>query len=110
MFKSSHYPGQLVATRRGSPLLVGIKSHQSIVTDHIPVIFKDKKGGDEGRGGEERGGDRGEGRREGRCWEMGREGRGRKVKRRERGGGKGEESEVLGVGGGKGGEGEGKSC
>ena len=30
---------------------------------------------------------------------MGREGRGRKVKRRERGGGKGEESEVLGVGG-----------
>ena len=33
-----------MATRRGSPLLIGIKSEQSIVTDHIPVIFKDKKG------------------------------------------------------------------
>lgn len=50
VFKSSHYPGQLVATRRGSPLLVGIKSAHSIITDHIPVIFKDKKGGEEGRG------------------------------------------------------------
>ena len=25
LFKSSHYPGQLVACRRGSPLIVGIK-------------------------------------------------------------------------------------
>ena len=40
-----------MATRRGSPLLIGIKSEQSIVTDHIPVIFKDKKG--EGWGEEE---------------------------------------------------------
>ncbi|KHN82568.1 Glutamine--fructose-6-phosphate aminotransferase [isomerizing] 1 [Toxocara canis] len=38
-FKSSRFPGQLVATRRGSPLLVGIKSSSRLSTDHFPVFF-----------------------------------------------------------------------
>ncbi|VDN59296.1 unnamed protein product [Dracunculus medinensis] len=38
-FKSIRYPGQIVATRRGSPLLVGIKSSSPITTDHFPVFF-----------------------------------------------------------------------
>jgi len=44
-FKSSKYPGQCVVTRRGSPLLVGIKSKSNMESDvnHIPVIFSSKE-------------------------------------------------------------------
>ena len=35
--KSSHYPGEVVATRRGSPLLVGIRSNHHVITNNIPV-------------------------------------------------------------------------
>jgi len=38
VFKSSRFPNQVVATRRGSPLLVGIKTKMSLPTDYIPVI------------------------------------------------------------------------
>uniref|UniRef100_A0A0N5BA57 glutamine--fructose-6-phosphate transaminase (isomerizing) n=1 Tax=Strongyloides papillosus TaxID=174720 RepID=A0A0N5BA57_STREA len=38
-FKSTRFPGQLVATRRGSPLLVGIKSPSKLTLNHFPVIF-----------------------------------------------------------------------
>ncbi|KAL3125044.1 hypothetical protein niasHT_000649 [Heterodera trifolii] len=38
-FKSRRFPGQLVATRRGSPLLVGIKSQSKLTTDHFPVFY-----------------------------------------------------------------------
>lgn len=38
-FKSSHFPGECVATRRGSPLLVAIKSKTRLATDHIPVLY-----------------------------------------------------------------------
>lgn len=38
VFKSSKFPNQVVATRRGSPLLVGIKTKMSLPTDYIPVI------------------------------------------------------------------------
>uniref|UniRef100_A0A915E9R2 glutamine--fructose-6-phosphate transaminase (isomerizing) n=1 Tax=Ditylenchus dipsaci TaxID=166011 RepID=A0A915E9R2_9BILA len=38
-FKSKRFPGQLVATRRGSPLLIGIKSESRLTTDHFPVYF-----------------------------------------------------------------------
>lgn len=44
VFKSRHFPGELVATRRGSPLLVGIKSESKLSTDHIPILFS--AGGD----------------------------------------------------------------
>ena len=38
-FKSVHFPGECVATRRGSPLLVGIKAKSRLATDHIPVLY-----------------------------------------------------------------------
>ncbi|PAV81757.1 hypothetical protein WR25_17499 [Diploscapter pachys] len=38
-FKSTKFPGQLVATRRGSPLLVGIKSTGDLRSNNIPVLF-----------------------------------------------------------------------
>ncbi|EDV53335.1 glutamine--fructose-6-phosphate aminotransferase [isomerizing] 2 [Drosophila erecta] len=38
-FKSSHFPGECVASRRGSPLLVGIKAKTKLATDHIPILY-----------------------------------------------------------------------
>lgn len=38
-FKSVKFPGQCVATRRGSPLLVGIRTESNLMSDHIPVQF-----------------------------------------------------------------------
>lgn len=43
-FKSKHFPGECVATRRGSPLLVAIKTKTRLATDHVP-IFYGKEGG-----------------------------------------------------------------
>jgi glucosamine--fructose-6-phosphate aminotransferase (isomerizing) len=39
VFKSKMYPNECVATRRGSPLLVGIKSKTTLATDYIPVLY-----------------------------------------------------------------------
>ncbi|GFY64222.1 glutamine--fructose-6-phosphate aminotransferase 2 [Trichonephila inaurata madagascariensis] len=39
VFKSKYYPKECVATRRGSPLLVGIKSKTHLATDYIPVLY-----------------------------------------------------------------------
>ncbi|CAH2274754.1 glutamine--fructose-6-phosphate aminotransferase [isomerizing] 1 isoform X2 [Pelobates cultripes] len=47
VFKSIHFPGQAVGTRRGSPLLMGIQSKHKLSTDHIPVLYRsgmEKKG------------------------------------------------------------------
>ncbi|KAG8518764.1 Glutamine--fructose-6-phosphate aminotransferase [isomerizing] 1, partial [Galemys pyrenaicus] len=47
VFKSVHFPGQAVGTRRGSPLLIGVRSEHKLSTDHIPILYrtgKDKKG------------------------------------------------------------------
>ncbi|RXG73257.1 Glutamine--fructose-6-phosphate aminotransferase [isomerizing] 2 [Armadillidium vulgare] len=38
-FKSRIFPGEIVATRRGSPLLVGIKTKTKLASDHIPVFY-----------------------------------------------------------------------
>ncbi|XP_005187464.1 glutamine--fructose-6-phosphate aminotransferase [isomerizing] 2 [Musca domestica] len=38
-FKSRHFPGECVASRRGSPLLVGIKTKTRLATDHIPILY-----------------------------------------------------------------------
>lgn len=38
-FKSKMFPGELVATRRGSPLLVGIKTEHGIDADSIPIQY-----------------------------------------------------------------------
>lgn len=43
-FKSIHFPGECVATRRGSPLLVGIKTKTRLATDHIPILYKKGNG------------------------------------------------------------------
>ena len=39
LFKSIHFPGEIAATRRGSPLLVGLKSESQLATNHIPIVF-----------------------------------------------------------------------
>ncbi|BFZ17686.1 hypothetical protein BsWGS_20725 [Bradybaena similaris] len=42
---SKHYPGDIVATRRGSPLLIGVKSKTKMSTDNIQVMYaKDHRG------------------------------------------------------------------
>jgi glutamine---fructose-6-phosphate transaminase (isomerizing) len=38
-FKSKYFPGECVATRRGSPLLLGIKTKTRLATDHIPILY-----------------------------------------------------------------------
>ncbi|XP_008554199.1 glutamine--fructose-6-phosphate aminotransferase [isomerizing] 2 isoform X2 [Microplitis demolitor] len=38
-FKSKFFPGECVATRRGSPLLVGIKTKTRLITDHVPILY-----------------------------------------------------------------------
>lgn len=38
-FKSVKFPGEIVATRRGSPLLIGIKSQFPLKTDRLPVVY-----------------------------------------------------------------------
>ncbi|CAH8642214.1 unnamed protein product [Dicrocoelium dendriticum] len=40
--KSRYYPGECVVTRRGSPLLVGIKSPHELTMNHIPIFFRHK--------------------------------------------------------------------
>lgn len=39
VFKSTLFPGECVATRRGSPLLVGIKTESALEYDNIPVQY-----------------------------------------------------------------------
>ena len=47
VFKSVFYPGEAVATRRGSPLLVGIKTPNRLALDHVPIFYsKDERGRD----------------------------------------------------------------
>ncbi|CBY20234.1 unnamed protein product [Oikopleura dioica] len=43
--KSAVFPTQLVAARRGSPLLLGVKSSSSATLDHIPVYNQQMKSG-----------------------------------------------------------------
>ncbi|CAD6995250.1 glutamine--fructose-6-phosphate aminotransferase [isomerizing] 2 [Ceratitis capitata] len=41
--KSKHFPGECVASRRGTPLLVGIKSKTRLSTDYIPILYAKKQ-------------------------------------------------------------------
>ncbi|XP_069774099.1 glutamine--fructose-6-phosphate aminotransferase [isomerizing] 1 isoform X2 [Narcine bancroftii] len=43
VLKSIHYPGQAVCTRRGGPLLIGVRSEHRLSTDHIPVLYRSAK-------------------------------------------------------------------
>ncbi|XP_033224932.1 glutamine--fructose-6-phosphate aminotransferase [isomerizing] 2 isoform X2 [Belonocnema kinseyi] len=38
-FKSKYFPDECVSTRRGSPLLVGIKTKTRLATDHVPILY-----------------------------------------------------------------------
>lgn len=45
VFKSVHYPEEMVVACKGSPLMIGVRSASKLATDHIPVICtKDKRG------------------------------------------------------------------
>ncbi|PWN51146.1 putative GFA1-glucosamine--fructose-6-phosphate transaminase [Violaceomyces palustris] len=37
VFKSVHYPGEIVVTRRGSPLLIGVKTEKKLKVDFVDV-------------------------------------------------------------------------
>ncbi|XP_053735112.1 glutamine--fructose-6-phosphate aminotransferase [isomerizing] 2 [Synchiropus splendidus] len=39
VFKSRHFPGEAVATRRGSPLLIGVRSENELTTENIPIQY-----------------------------------------------------------------------
>ncbi|KAI1898444.1 hypothetical protein AGOR_G00072410 [Albula goreensis] len=39
VFKSIHFPGEAVATRRGSPLLIGVRSKYELSTEQIPIQY-----------------------------------------------------------------------
>lgn len=39
VFKSIHFPGQCVVARRGSPLLIGIKSKSPLTVDKVPILY-----------------------------------------------------------------------
>uniref|UniRef100_A0A8C4T6A6 glutamine--fructose-6-phosphate transaminase (isomerizing) n=1 Tax=Erpetoichthys calabaricus TaxID=27687 RepID=A0A8C4T6A6_ERPCA len=39
VFKSTHFPGEAVATRRGSPLLIGVRSESKLSTEQIPIQY-----------------------------------------------------------------------
>jgi glucosamine--fructose-6-phosphate aminotransferase (isomerizing) len=41
LVKSVHYPNEVVATRRGSPLLVGVKTEKKLKVDFVDVEFPD---------------------------------------------------------------------
>uniref|UniRef100_A0A8C4YUP1 glutamine--fructose-6-phosphate transaminase (isomerizing) n=1 Tax=Gadus morhua TaxID=8049 RepID=A0A8C4YUP1_GADMO len=43
VFKSVHYPGEAVGTRRGGPLLIGVKCDHKLSTDHIPILYRSSK-------------------------------------------------------------------
>ncbi|XP_068438291.1 glutamine--fructose-6-phosphate aminotransferase [isomerizing] 2 [Clinocottus analis] len=39
VFKSRHFPSEAVSTRRGSPLLIGVRSELELTTDNIPIQY-----------------------------------------------------------------------
>lgn len=39
VFKSSHYPNEIVTARRGSPLLIGVKTDKKLKVDFVDVEF-----------------------------------------------------------------------
>uniref|UniRef100_A0A8C1IQW3 Glutamine--fructose-6-phosphate aminotransferase [isomerizing] 1 n=1 Tax=Cyprinus carpio TaxID=7962 RepID=A0A8C1IQW3_CYPCA len=40
VLKSVHYPGEAVGSRRGGPLLIGVRSDHKLSTDHIPILYR----------------------------------------------------------------------
>lgn len=54
IFKSTVYPDEIIATRRGSPLLIGVKTSKKLKVDFVDVEFSGPEG-DKQRGEEEGG-------------------------------------------------------
>lgn len=44
VFKSSHYPNEVVVARRGSPLLIGVKTEKKLKVDFVDVEFMGPEG------------------------------------------------------------------
>ena len=44
VFKSSHYPNEVVTARRGSPLLIGVKTEKKLKVDFVDVEFAGPEG------------------------------------------------------------------
>ncbi|PSS32045.1 hypothetical protein PHLCEN_2v2190 [Hermanssonia centrifuga] len=44
VFKSSHYPNEVVTARRGSPLLIGVKTEKKLKVDFVDVEFASPEG------------------------------------------------------------------
>uniref|UniRef100_A0AAY5KUU1 glutamine--fructose-6-phosphate transaminase (isomerizing) n=1 Tax=Esox lucius TaxID=8010 RepID=A0AAY5KUU1_ESOLU len=44
VFKSRYFPGEAVATRRGSPLLIGVRSQHELSAEHIPIQYNSGEG------------------------------------------------------------------
>ena len=47
VFKSVHFPGEVVVARRGSPLLIGVKTEKKLKVDSVDVQFGNPLEGDE---------------------------------------------------------------
>lgn len=47
LFKSTHYPNEMVATRRGSPLIIGVKTDKKLKVDFVDVEFGAEMGLDD---------------------------------------------------------------
>ena len=43
IFKSKHFPNEVVAARRGSPLLIGVKAKTNLKCDFVDVEFGNEK-------------------------------------------------------------------
>ena len=43
IFKSTHFPNEVVAARRGSPLLIGVKAKTNLKCDFVDVEFATDK-------------------------------------------------------------------
>ena len=48
VFKSIHYPDEVVICRRGSPVLIGVKTEKKLKIDFVDVEFSGPNAGDEG--------------------------------------------------------------
>lgn len=48
VFKSSHYPNEVVTARRGSPLLIGVKTEKKLKVDFVDVEFTNPEGDSKG--------------------------------------------------------------
>lgn len=45
LVKSFHYPGEVCGTRKGSPLLVGVKTDRKLKVDFVDVEFENNASG-----------------------------------------------------------------